>query len=146
MLLQSYLLTIIDPEELGKKEREGGKVYVGGNWGDRRDKSGSAWSTAGFPRGSSVRPAPKMLFWAAKIIKASSDSPLSFFHYLLTFCVARQPRSVTAFDFKCSLLTGMKNACLAEPRRNSCVERERQRERVQLFVRQREKEMGRPWF
>ncbi len=93
-----------------------------------------------------------MLFWAARIIKASSDSPLSFFHYLLTFSVARQPRTATAFDFKCSLLTGMKNAYLAEPRRNSCMERERERERericvcVQLLVCQRETEMGRPWF
>lgn len=30
VLLQSYLLTIIDPEELGKKEREGGKCMWGG--------------------------------------------------------------------------------------------------------------------
>lgn len=68
-----------------------------------------------------VRPAPEMLFWATRIIKASSDSPLSFFHYLLTFCAARQPCSVTAFDFECSPLTGMKNAYLAELRRNVCV-------------------------
>lgn len=110
-------------------------VWVGGN-----GESRPAWTAAGFPRGSSVRLAPEMLFWAARIIKASSDSPLSFFHYLLTFCAARQPCSITAFDFECSLLTGMKNAYLAELRRNVCVfmcaitvcQRERDGEKVAL--------------
>lgn len=131
VLLQSYLLTMIDSED-GRKKKRG---RAGGT-----DESRPAWTAAGFPRGLWVHPAPEMLFWAARIIKASSDSPLSFFHYLLTFCVARQPCSVTAFDFKCSLLTGMKNAYLAEPRKKcscgvgvgnySCVgERERERTR-----------------
>lgn len=39
---------------------------------------------------------------------------LSLFHYLLTFRVARQPHSIIPFDFKCGLLTGMKNAYLAK--------------------------------
>ena len=128
VLLQSYLLTIIDSEESGEKRKRGESVW-GGKWSDRRYKFRPAWTAAGFPREPSVHPAQEMLFWAARIIKASSDSPLSFFHYLPTFCVARQSHSITAFDFKCSLLTGMKNAYLAVPRRNSCVEREGVRER-----------------
>lgn len=102
---------------MGGKERGG--TFI---WGQMELPTWRPERTAsGLPGGLSVHPAPNMLFWTAIIIKASSDSPLSFFHYLLTFCVARQSRSGTAFDFKCSLLAGMKNAYLAEPRRNVCV-------------------------
>lgn len=38
VLLQSYLLTIIDSEDLGEKEREGESVCVG-NWSDQCDQS-----------------------------------------------------------------------------------------------------------
>lgn len=146
VLLQSYLLTIIDSEELGEKEREWerGKVYMGGNGGI------DVWSPAQLgpllvsQEGRwSIQPR-RCYFGQQGLLKHPLTHPLSFFHYLLTFRVARQPRSVTAFDFKCSLLTRMKNAYLAEPRRNACVKSVYgcECECVQLLVCQRENEMG----
>lgn len=76
VLLQSYLLTIIDSEELGEEERgRGGKVHAEGKWSDRRDESRPAWTAAGFPRGSSVRPGPEMLL----LLKHPLTHPSAFF-------------------------------------------------------------------
>lgn len=63
---------------------------------------------------SSLLLPPKSYFGEQGLFKHPLTHPWVFFHYLFTCSVTRQPCSVTAFDFKSGLFTGMKNAHLAE--------------------------------